>query len=108
MKGINILKHVYLYSAYPVDTTFFLTDKKLIKELVNIFATFSKHSYLKPDHEKCEISDIRVLKSVEVADYGMKCIDVCNNTIKITGIHFSCNKQNEIKKKKKKKSKAHN
>ena len=27
VKGINIFKHTYLYSAYADDTTFFLTDK---------------------------------------------------------------------------------
>ena len=48
---------------------------------------------LKPNHEKCKISGIRVLKSVKVVVCGMKCIDLCNDTIKITGIHFSYNKE---------------
>ena len=39
--------------------------------------------------EKC----VKVLKSVKVAVCGMKCIDLCNDTIKITGIHFSYNKE---------------
>ena len=93
VKGINIFEHTYLYSAYADDTTFFLRDKRSIKELINTFATFSKNSGLKPNHEKCEISGIGVLKSVKVAACGMKCIDLCNDTIKITGIHFSCNKK---------------
>ena len=73
VKGINILEHTYLYSAYADDTTFFLRDKRSIKELIN--------------------TGIGVLKSVEVAVCGMKCIDLCNDTIKITGIHFSYNKK---------------
>ena len=93
MKGINIFEHTYLYSACADDTTFFLRDKKSIKELINKFATFSKYSGLKPNHEKCEIAGIGVVKSVKVAVYGMKCIDLCNDTIKITGIHFPYNKK---------------
>ena len=98
MKGISVFEHNYLYWAYADDTTFFLRDKRSIKELTDIFATFSKYSGLKPHHEKCKIADIGVLKSVKVAVCGIKCINLCNDTIKITGIHFSCNKkiQNEI------------
>ena len=99
VKGINIFKHTYLYSAYADDTTFFLRDKRSIKELLNTFATFSKYSGLKPNHEKCEIAGIGVLKSVKVAVCGMKCIDLCNDTIKITGVHFSYNKEKRNEKK---------
>ena len=93
VKGINIFKHTYLYSAYADDTTFFLRYKRSIKELLNTFATFSKYSGLKPNHEKCEIAGIGVLKSVKVAVCGIKCINLCNDTIKITGIHVSYNKE---------------
>ena len=72
--GINIFKYIYLYSAYPDNTTFFLRDKGSIKELLNTFATFSKHSGLKPNHEKCNIAGIGVLKIVNVGVCGMKCI----------------------------------
>ena len=34
-----------------------------------------------------------MLKSVKVVVSGMKCIDLCNDMIKITGIHFSYNKK---------------
>ena len=47
---------------------------------------------LKPNYEKCEIAGIGVLKSVKVAVCGMKCVDLCKDTIKITGVHFSYNK----------------
>ena len=87
-----------MYSAYADDTTFFLRDKRSIEELINTFATFSKYSGLKPNHEKCEIAGIGVLKSVKVAVCCMKCIDLCNDPIKITGIHFSHNKKKQNEK----------
>ena len=93
VKGINIFEHTYLYSAYADDTTFFLRDKKFIKELINTFATFSKYSGLKPIHKKCEIAGIGVLKTVKVTDCGMECTDLCKDAIKITGIHFLDNKK---------------
>ena len=89
VKGINIFKHTYLHSAYAEDnTTFFLREKRSIKELLNTFATFSKYSGLKLNHEKCEIAGIGVLKSVKVTVCGMKRNDFCNDIIKITGIHL--------------------
>ena len=36
VKGINIFKHTYLYSAYADDTTFFLRARRYIKELIII------------------------------------------------------------------------
>ena len=98
-KGINIFKHTYLYSAYADDTTFSLRDKRSIKEILNIFATFSKNSGLKQNHEKCKIAGTEVLKSVKVAVCGMKCIDLCNDTIKVIGTHFSYNKEKRNEKK---------
>ena len=94
MKGINIFENTYLYSACADGTTFFLRDKRSIKELINAFATFSKYSGLKPNHEKCEI-----MKGVKVAASGMECVDLCNDTIKITGIHFPFNKEKQNEKK---------
>ena len=52
-------------------------------------STFSQYSCLKPNYEKCEIAGIGVPKSVEVAFCGMKCVDFCKDTTKITGVHFS-------------------
>ena len=82
-----------MLSVYADDTTFYLRDKRSIKELVFTFATFSKYSGLKPNREKCEIAGIGVFGSVKKTVYGMKCVDLCNDTIKITGIHFSHNKE---------------
>ena len=97
VKGINIFEPTYLYSTYLDDTTFSLRGKISIKQLIITFAMFSKYSGLKSNHEKCEIAGIGVLKSVKVTVFGMKCTDLCIDTIEITGIHFSYNKgkQNE-------------
>ena len=38
------------------------------------------------------------MKNVKVAVCGMKCIDLCNDTIKITGIHFLYNKEKQNEK----------
>ena len=54
---------------------------------------------MKPNHEKCEVAGIGALESVKVAVCGMKCIDLCNDTMKITGIHFSYNKKKRNEKK---------
>ena len=76
VKGINIFEHTHLYSAYADDTTFFLRGKRSIKELLNTFATCSKYSGLKPNHEKCKIISIGVLKNVKVAVCGMNSLFV--------------------------------
>ena len=69
----------------------FLRDKRSIQELINVFAVFLEYSGLKPNHEKCEISGIGVLKSVKVAVCSMRCIDLCNDTLKIIPVHFLYN-----------------
>ena len=55
------------------------------------FSTFSQYSCLKPNCEKCKIAGIRVLKSVKMATCGIKCFDLCKNTIQITNVHISYN-----------------
>ena len=40
-----------------------------------------------------------MLKSVKVTVCGMECIDLCNDKIKIIGIHFSYNKEKRNEKK---------
>ena len=60
--------------------------------------------YQIPNHEKCKIAGIGVLKSVKVAVGGMKYIDLWMkyidiNTIKITGTHFSYNRKKRKEKK---------
>ena len=56
--------------------------KNSIRQLME---SFSQYSCLKRNHEKCEIAEIRVLKSVKVAVCGMKCVDLRKDTVIITG-----------------------
>ena len=63
---------------------------------MNIFDTFSKFSGLKPNKSKCEIAGIGVLKGVQVALCGMRCIDLVSNIVKILAIYYSYNDRLEI------------
>ena len=62
------------------------------------FSTFSQYSFLKPNYKKCEITGSGVLKSLKVVICGMKCVDLCKDTMRITGLHFSYNKTKHDKK----------
>ena len=62
------------------------------------FSTFSQYSFLKRNYKKCEITGIGVLKSLKVVICGMKCVDLCKDTMRITGLHFSYNKTKHDKK----------
>ena len=44
---MHAFEHAYLYLAYTEDTTFFLRDKRSVKNLINSFVTFSKYPSLK-------------------------------------------------------------
>ena len=90
IKGIEIFEHCFLYTAYA-DDTFFLKDAQSIQNLVEIFNTFSLFSGLKPKLTKCKIAGIGALKGVQVAVCGMKCTDLCDETIKILGTYFLYN-----------------
>ena len=44
-----------------------------------------------PDTAKCKIAGIGILKGMQVAVFGIRCIDLKSKTIKILGIYFSYN-----------------
>ena len=95
VKGLNMFKHEFLYTAYADDTTFFLKDRNSIIELMNELNIFSNISGLKPNKTKCEIAGIGVLNGVQVALCGMKCVNLNNETVKTLGVHFPYNKNLE-------------
>ena len=95
IKGLNIFNHIFLYTAYADDTTFFLKDKESLTEVMKAFDIFSSFSGLKPNKSKCEVAGIGALKGAKMALCGMKCIDLKLNTVKILGIHSSYNKKSE-------------
>ena len=89
---MNIFKHGFSYTAYADDTTFFLKDGNSV---IKLMSEFSKFSGLKPNKTKCEVAGIGVLKEVQVALCGMKCVNLNHKTVKILGVHFSYNKNLE-------------
>ena len=95
VKGLNMFKHEFLYTAYADDTTFFLKDRNSIIELMSELNTFSKFSGLKPNKTKFEVVDIGVLNGVQVALGGMKFVNLNNKTMKILGVLFLYNKNLE-------------
>ena len=97
IKGIEIFKYVFLYTAYADDSTFFLRDILSVKELINSFNQFYHFSGLKANIGKCEIAGIGSLKGVTEAVCGLKSVDLSNDTIKILGIRFSNNKKIQMK-----------
>ena len=88
IKGIEIFNYVFLYTAYADDSTFFLRDILSVKELINSFNQFYHFSGLKANIGKCEIAGIGSPKGVTEAIYGLKSVDLSNDTIKILGTHF--------------------
>ena len=64
IKGIEIFKHVFLYTAYADDSTFFLRDILSVKELINSFNQFYHFSSLKANIRKCEIAGVGSLKGI--------------------------------------------
>ena len=61
--------------------------------MFDTFHLFSEFPGLKPNLSKCEITGIGVLKGVQVAVCGMRCLDLKNDTLKILGTHFSYNEK---------------
>ena len=86
-----------MLASYAGDSTFFIGDCNLVEILVNIFQAFLQFSDLKPN-SKCEIADIGLLKGTIEAVAGLKLVDLTVDTMKILGVHFSCNKEAQIRK----------
>ena len=91
IEGLKIFDHIFLYSVYANDSTFFVKNVEFVDEIIKFFNLFSKSLGLKPNLTKCEVSGIDVLKRVQVAVYGIKYVNLKIDTINILGIHFSYN-----------------
>ena len=44
IEGLNIFDHIFLYSAYANDDTFFVKNVESIEEIIKVFILFSKFS----------------------------------------------------------------
>ena len=71
---------------------------ELKKVLINSFMTlrFSHFFWITPNKSKCEIGGIGILKGIQIALCGMKCVNLKTNIITIIEIHFSYNTRLEI------------
>ena len=96
IKGIKMFKKAFLYTTYADDNTSFLKDKNSMKELFNTFSYFSSSTSLKPNLSKCEVADIGTLKGVKEATYGINCIDLTKEAIKILEVFFSYDKNLQL------------
>ena len=52
---------------------------------------FSHFFWITPNKSKCEIGGIGILKGIQIALCGMKCVNLKTNIITIIEIHFSYN-----------------
>ena len=89
IETLQFFSHSFLYYAFADDTIFFLRNEKSAIEVLKTFDKFSLFSGLKINNAKCEIAGIGVKKGVKMTLYGMKCIDLTDDVIKILGIYFS-------------------
>ena len=93
--GVNIFQYTYLYTVYADNTAFLLKYKNYQTTKANFyfFSILSKVQLWKMwncrnwSPEKCK---------VEVC--GMRFVDLCKDAIRITGVHFSCNKTKQDEK----------
>ena len=61
-------------------------------EIIKTFDSFSLFSGLNINKTKCEIAWIGVLKGVKLALWGMKCVNLNNDVIKILGVCYTYDK----------------
>ena len=93
INGLNIFNREFLYTAYADDTSFFLKNINSVNNVLTNLKLFSNFSGLCPNYSKCEIAGIDVLKNVNVALCGMKCLNLTKECIKILGVYVSYNKK---------------
>ena len=86
--GLKIFDHAYLSTAYADDTTLFLKDISSIEVVLKDLKSFSGFSGLCPNLTKCKIAGIAILKSVNVALCGMKCLDLTKECIKVLRVQI--------------------
>ena len=80
---LNNFDHEYLYAIYAGDTTFFVKDLNFAKEVLSNLRLYSNVNGLYPNLEK----------NINVAVHGMKSVYLVEYSIKILGVHISCNKR---------------
>ena len=93
INGTDLYDYSFLFTANADNSTFFFKDIASVRILVDTFKVFSCFTGLKPNINKREIADSRILKRAQEAVCGLQNINLTKDTIKILGIHFSYNKK---------------
>ena len=90
IEGLNILNFEHKLTAYADDSSFFLKNESSVLELLKTFELFSKYSGLMLNKGKCELAGIGAKKDVIGESVpGLKKINLCEDSIKILGLHYS-------------------
>ena len=92
IKGLNILGFEFKLTSFADDSSFFLADQPSVNFLLETFSIFSKFSGLMLNESKCEIAPLGALRGSQVSIGTLKYVDLCTDSIKILGIHFSYDK----------------
>ena len=72
----------------------FLKQPKTCKRIFgNFFHHFSHVFEFKTNKSKCEVASTGILKGIDMVVWGMKCINLKTDMVKIYGIYFSFNKK---------------
>ena len=99
IEGLNILNFEYKLTAYADDSSFFLKNENSVLELLKTFDLFSKYSGLMLNRGKCELAGIGAKKDVIGESVpGLKKINLCEDSIKILGLHYSYKREILIEK----------
>ena len=80
-----------MYTAFADDWTFFLMTYYQSRIYLMHLKYFNFFSGRKANFSKCEIAGPGSLKGVLETVSRLKSINLTTNTIKILGVHFSCN-----------------
>ena len=92
IENLEIFQKKFTYIAYADGTTFFKENTESVINQLEIFTHFSNFFGLKPNKSKLKIAGMGVLTGVNVALCGMRYVNPREDTIKIFGIHYSCDK----------------
>ena len=96
IEDLQIYSHTFLIIfilVYTDDTILFLRNEKSETEVIKTLDKFIFSSGIKINNTQCEIAGIGVKKGVTMALCGMKCFDLTNDVITISGIFFTSNKK---------------
>ena len=87
LRGITIINHAFLCTAFAVDSTFFLNNLLSVQSLIDTFKAYPLFSGLKANVSK--IAGWGFLKGVLEAVCTLKSFNLTTDTIKMVGVHFS-------------------